>query len=495
MKLSDLSDEQWFLRLSGKRNAKAAHIDAMWRYYRGTQPLYYLARILADQDDRFPALTINWCRKYLRSIDGRSILEGFGYVGEDSLDDQMQTIMLRNEMDLSQSPNNIATLATGESYAMIGPSDEGALITFETPESMAVEMDPRTRRPIAAVKFWRSDEPLGPTDAGFDDQAILLLPNSDGSGSRLVTFEYGRPVGEVKQQKWMTGPAKLQASPTIPVVPFFNNEWNGRGESQMLDLIPLVDAANIVATSMMASVLHHAMPRMLALNVAESLFMNEDGSINREAVKSATGALWIVPAETDEGGNVPDNAPVPDVKQLPASDLRNFHDTLSNLARIGSGLCDLTPSDFGFGVSDNPPSAESINESKRERLLGIERFNRQQGSRLEQVMRIALAVEGVDPGKKLIRSEHRNPGTPTKQSMADAAVKTYSQGISDLYQARVDYGYTATQIAAMEKREKAAGSDPALSGAVDELKAARDAAIEARNAAVNGASGATPSGS
>lgn len=479
MKLSDLSDEQWFQRLSSRRNLKLAQVDKLWHYYRGTQPLYYVARILAEQDDRFPALTINWCRKYVRSIDGRSILEGFGYVGQDSLDDTMQTIMLRNEMDLSQSPNNVATLATGESYAMVGPSDEGALVTFESPESMAVEIDPRSRRPIGAVKFWRSDQPYGPIEAGFDDQAILLLPNSDGTGSRLVEFEYGKPVGETKQQKWMAGPAKLQSSPTIPVVPFFNNETMGRGESQMLDLIPLVDAANIVATSMMASILHHAMPRMLALNVAESLFMNEDGSVNREAVKSATGALWIVPAETDEDGNVPDNAPEADVKQLPASDMRNFHETLSNLARIGSGLCDLTPSDFGYGVSDNPPSAESINESKRERLLAIERFNRQQGSRYERVMRLCLAVEGVDPGEKLIKSEYRNPATPTKQSMADASVKTYSAGISDLYQARVDYGYSPTTIAAMEKREALANSDPELANAVTALREARDNAMGA----------------
>lgn len=483
MKLSDLSDQEWFERLSAKRNAKLTRTNELWNYYQGTQPLHYLARILSEQDDRFPPLTINWCRKYVRSIDGRSYLEGFGYVGEDSLDDAMQKIMLRNEMDLSQSPNNIATLATGESFAMVGPADEGALITFEAPESMAVEVDVRTRRPIGAVKFWRTEQPHhspGSLDYGFDDQAVLLLPNKDGSGSRLVEFEYGRPVGE-KKQAWMARPARLQASPTIPVVPFRNNEWRGEGQSQMLDLIPLVEAANIVATSMMASVMHHAMPRMLALNVAESMFLNEDGSINREAVKSATGALWIVPADTDEDGNVPENAPVPDVKQLPASDLRNFHDTLSNLARIGAGLCDLTPSDFGFGISDNPPSAESINESKRERLLAIERFNRQQGSRYEQVMRLALAVEGVDPGSKLIRSEFRNVATPTKQSMADAAVKTYAAQISDLYQARVDYGYSPTTIKAMEEREAKASSDPALAGAVDELRAIRERATGPAN--------------
>lgn len=447
MKLSDLSDQQWFNRLSARRNANLKTIGELWAYFDGTQPMYHVARILAEQDNRFPPLTINWCRKYVRSIDGRSTLEGFGYVGQDSIDAKMQTIMLRNELDLHQSPNNIATLVTGMSYGMVGPSAEGARITIESPDSMAVETDPLSREVVASLNFWSSD-----IEGASDDRAVLQLPDSRG-GSRLVQFELGKPVNE-SRLKWMAGPSKRQASGLIPVVPFLNQARYGRPTSQMADLMPIVDSANFVATSMMATVLHHAMPRILAINVAESLFFNADGSINAEAVKNATGSMWIVPAETDDAGNVPENAPEVDIKQLPASDLRNFHETMNLLARIGSGLCDLTPTDFGFGVSDNPPSAESINASKHERLLGIERFNRQQGAGYERLMRYALAVEGSDPGKRLINAYFRNPATPTKQSMADAATKTYGAGISDLYQARLDYGYTPTQIQSMEERER-----------------------------------------
>lgn len=456
MKLSDLSDEQWFLRLSGRRNNQLAAIRALWAYYDNSQPLYHVAKILAEQDDRFPALTINWCRKYVRSIDGRSSLEGFGFVGKDSLDDAMQDIMLRNEVDLHQSINNVATLVTGRSYGMAGPSDDGAVVTFESPDSMAVETDPRTGEAIAALKFWSSD-----VENATDDQAILLLPSS-GGGSRIVEFELGKPVGQTRQ-KWMAGPAKRQASGLIPVVPFLNQARYGQPVTQLADLIPVVDAVNFVATSLMATVVHHAAPRMLAINVLETQFLNEDGTVNREAVKAATGSLWIVPSETDEDGIVVDpDAPVPDIKQLPASDLRNFHESLNHLARLGAGLCDLTPSDFGFGVSDNPPSAKSINAAKYERLLGIERFNRQQGAGYERLMRYALAVEGRDPGKRLIEAKFRNPATPTQQEMADAAVKTLSVGIADLYQARLDYGYTSTQIAAMQERERRLARDPFL---------------------------------
>jgi hypothetical protein len=107
----------------------------------------------------------------------------------------------------------------------------------------------------------------------------------------------------------MSAAQKLQSSPEIPVVQFPNRQRQRVGRSELRSLKPIVDAANFTATSMMATVLHHAMPRMLAINVAESMFMNKDGSVNREAVKFATGALWVVPAETDEKGNVPDNAP------------------------------------------------------------------------------------------------------------------------------------------------------------------------------------------
>jgi hypothetical protein len=461
VKLSDLSDEQWFQRLSARRNAQAAAIRQWWQYYDGEQPLYYLLRILSEQDDRFSALTINWCEKFIDAIDRRCFVEGFILGDSDTPDDALWGTWQRNDMAEFQSENNIASLVTSNSYMMVGPSDEGALVTVESPDSMAVEVDPLTRRTVAALKFYKSD-----SEALLDDRAVLSLPG------RLVEFEKGKPVGSTKQE-WMTAAARLQSSPEVPVVQFPNRQRQRVGRSELRTLQPLVDAANFTATSMMASVLHHAMPRMLAINVAESLFMNDDGSVNREAVKSATGALWIVPAETDDNGNVPDNAPVPDVKQLPASELRNFHETLSTLARIGGGLCDIPPHELGFGVSDNPASADGIRASESGMVARVERLQIARGNGYERVMRLAMAVEGRDPATASgLETVWRNPATPTQAAKADAAVKMYGAGLSDLRQARVDYGYSMTTIQSMEKRE---ASDPAIDAAVAALDAERAA--------------------
>jgi hypothetical protein len=484
VKLSDLTDEEWFARLSARRLRESIGIRDWWQYYDGEQPLYYLLRILADQDDRFAALTINWCEKFIDSVDQRCFVEGFTLNGQDTPDDDLWAAWQRNDMSEYQSENNIASLVTRNSYVMVGPSDEGALITVESPDSMALEVDPRTRRAVASLKFYKSDS-LQTTD----DRAVLHVPDATTGGSRLVEFEHGKPVNSTKQA-WMAAAQRLQSSPEVPVVQFPNRQRQRVGRSELHTIKPIVDAANFTATSMMATVLHHAMPRMLALNVAESLFLNGDGSPNREAIRAATGALWIVPAETDEQGNVPDNAPVPDIKQLPASDMRNFHETLGVLARIGAGLCGLSPHTLGFGVSDNPASADGIRASENDLVARVERLHIARGNGYERVMRLAMAVEGRDPMQATgLETQWRNPATPTQAAKADAAVKTYGAGLSDLRQARVDYGYSATTIKAMEEREKTAGSDPQLADAVTALRDRR-AALTAQNGAAN----AAPSG-
>lgn len=453
MKLSDLSDQDWFTRLSARRLAQQVHIREWWQYYDGEQPLYYLLRILAEQDGRFGALTINWCEKYVNAIDRRCFVEGFTLGGSDAIDESLWKIWQRNDMSEYQSENNVASLVTGNSIIMVGPSDEGALITVESPESVALEIDPLTRRTVASLKFYKSD-----SEATLDDRAVLQLPG------RLVEFELGKAVTS-RKQAWMEGARRLQSSPEVPVVQFPNRQRQRVGRSQLRSLRPLVDAANFTATSMMASVLHHAMPRMLAINVAESMFMNEDGSVNREAVKSATGALWIVPAETDEDGNVPDNAPEPDIKQLPASDMRNFHETLSTIGRIGAGLCDLAPHELGFGVADNPASADGIRASEGGMVAEVERLQIARGNGYERVMRLAMAVEGRDPAAATgLETVWRPASTPTQAAKADAAVKLYAngQGLADKHQARLDVGYSRTAISAMEEREAEARRDKTL---------------------------------
>jgi hypothetical protein len=468
VKLSDLSDQQWFNRLSARRNTSTKLARDWFAYYDGEQPLYHVAKLLADQDDRFPALTINWCEKFIDAIDRRCITEGFRVAGADEFDEELWATWVRNDMPEFESENNINSLVASCGYIAVGPSDEGALITVESPEQVAIEIDPRTRKTVASLLFYKSDQ-----ESGTDDRAVLQI--ADERGARLVEFENGKPVSGGGPQKWMAGVSRLQSSPDVPMVRFLNRQRRRVGRSELRSLKPLVDGANLIATHMIATSHHHAMPRMLAINVAESMFFNEDGTLNREAVKQATGAMWIVPAEADEQGRTmpADNLPEVDIKQLPAADLRNFHESLSILGRLGAGLCDLPPSSFGFGIADNPASESGIRAAKEDLTTRIERVHVARGTGYARVMRLAAAVEGRDPAALgALETIWRDPSKPTKSAMADAAVKTYTSGISDLHQAREDYGYSAGTIKAMEERERLQYADMAAVG----VKAVEDAA-------------------
>ena len=431
-KLSDLSDVDWFNRLNNRRLQEAKVAATWWQYYDGEQPLYYVAKILLEQQDRFPALTINWCEKFVDWIDARCQVEGFRVGDADESDDELWSIWQRNDLDEEQSENNVASLVTGASYMMCAPGDDGsALITVESPESVTVEIDPRTRKVIAALKVWKSDESLA-----IEDMGELWLPG------RRVDFADGAAQKSAKQE-----------SQEIGVFPFWNRRRKLRGRSELGALKPVVDATNQIATNMMAGVEHHAVPRKWILNAREEDFSDKDGK-PIPAWKIATGAVWAQPFNEEN----------PDVEvkigQFAASDLRNFHESISLLGRIGSGLCDMAPSEFGFGVADNPASADGINAAKESGVRRVERILVARGNAYERVMRHAAAIEGRDP-EPLSRMEtvFRDPSTPTRQAMVQAAATSLSTGLADLRQAREDAGYSDTQIKAMEARAKQAAED------------------------------------
>lgn len=457
MKLSDLTDEEWFKRLSARHMLEAPKARGWFQHYDGERPHLWVSRILAEQDDRFPALTINWHEKFIDTIDRRCITEGFRVAGQDEFDEDLWKIWQRNDLPEFESENNVASLVAGVSYMVVGPSDEGALVTVESPEQMAIEIDPRTRKTVASLMFFKSDQ-----ESTSDDRAVLQVASDQGA--RLIEFENGKPVSGGKPQGWMKAPAKMQSSPDVPVVRFLNRQRQRVGRSELRSLAPVTSAADLIATHMLATSHHHAMPRMLAIDVAESLFFNEDGTINREAVKNATGSMWIVPAASAQDGTpLPkeQQGPTPDIKQLPAADMRNFHETLNQLGRIGAGLCDMNPAQFGFGVADNPASADGIRAAKEDMTTRVERVHVSRGTGYARVMRLAAAVEGKDPTKYgSLETIWRDPSKPTKAANADAAVKTFQSGIADLHQARVDYGYSATTISAMEGRERTLMRDP-----------------------------------
>jgi len=456
VKLSDLSDQEWFSRLESRRIAQSAKNQRWWAYYDGEQPLYYIAKILEEQENRFPPLTINWALKLIDWIDARCSVEGFRIASSDSSDDALWEIWQRNHMDRDQSENNVGTLVTSLGYVMVTPDSTGrASISVMDPSSIAVELDPRTREPIAALVRWSSDP-----DVPLPDMGELWLPG------RKVEFVEGKPEGS-SPVRYVASDPVAQKSQAIPVVPFHNRRRGLSSRSELAPIKPLIDAANQVATNMLAAIEQVAVPRKWALNVDPGQFVDKDGN-PVPAWKAAMGAVWALPFDEENS-----DAPEPQVGQFTAAEMRNFHDTISLLARVAAGLMDLAPSELGVGVADNPPGADGVRAAKESGVRRVERFQVGQGDGYEDVMRLAWAIEENDP-KKLVRLETiwRDPSTPTRESMTAAAVASLGSGLADLRQAREDAGYTDTQIKLMEARESEARVDPVSAALIAELERA-----------------------
>lgn len=459
MKISDLTPEEWFQRLELRRVEDAVRAEDWWAYYEGRQPLYYVAKILAEQEDRFPALIINWCERFIDWIDERSCVEGFRAGGGIEPDDELWQIWKRNELDEEQSENNVASLVTGASYLMVAPDNDGrAVITVEAPESIAVEIDPRTRKVVAALKRWRSEEP-SPLASKIENRRDDVLMADRGElwlPGKVIQFEDGKVVEE-----------KTNKGEDIGVFPVWNRRRKLRGRSELVALKPVVDANNQIATNMLAGVEHHAVSRKWAIGASQKDFVDKDGK-PVPAWKIATGAVWAVPFD-------PDN---PEAKielgEFKASDLRNFHESISLMGRIGAGLCSMSPHEFGFGVADNPASADGIEAAKESGVRRVERILTARGGAYAKAMRYAAVIEGRDPEALVgLETIHRDPSTPTRQAKTQAAVTALTGGLIDKRQAREDAGYSPAQIAAMEAREKEAAeqerSNDTLSRVADGL--------------------------
>lgn len=442
----NLEDDQWFSRLNARRILAEQETSKYWKYYDNEQPLAYVARILQEQGDRFPPLRVNWSALCVDSLEERLDVEGFRISGTDGLDDDLAQVWQDNDLDEGQGEAHIASLVARQAYVMIGPGvdTDVPLVTVEYPDQVAVEMDPATRRVVAALKVWSSD-----TVVGAQDMATLYLPG------RVLTYEYGKKVDETSQG-WAKALEQHQTSPLVPVVPMLNRPRRWAGRSELDQMIPLVDAVNQTATNMLAAIEHHSLPRRWAVNVAESDFVNADGT-PKKAWEIATGAIWALPRVDDDTGVLGEQAQ-PRVGQFSAADLNNFHGSIRQLAVLAASLYGLPPHYMGY-ASDNPASADAIRSAEARLVKRAERRQRTFGGAWERAMRVALAVMGRDPSEANgLETVWRDAATPTKAAQADAAVKMVQAGIIDDVQAQEDAGYSAEQRQAIADRRGTSGS-------------------------------------
>lgn len=397
--------------------------------YEGKQPLNFVAPALRDEiGDTVTELVINWARTVADAFENRLDIEGFRYPGALSGDDDLWAVWQANNMDEQSQMAHLDSLVLRRSYVIVGPGEGDAppLITVESPTQAWAERDPRNRRVTNGLKRWR--------EIDRTERAGLYLPN--------YSVEYAKS-GETWVETWRdnhgVGVSSMVALPNRPRL------MAPDGVSELVDVMPLADAANKMATDMMISGEFHAMPRRWATGIKAEDFEDADGN-PVSTWEKMVGRIWATEEKDAKLGTFTE------------TDLKVFHDTIKMLAALVSQLAALPPHYLGFG-DVNPTSADAIRSSETQLVKKVMRKQTFLSGGWEDVQRLVLRYQtgAFDPKARALETVWRDPSTPTDAQRADALLKKVTSGIYTIGEARRQDGLTDAQIKRMEREEDEAG--------------------------------------
>lgn len=450
------SDEEWLTRLIRLHDAELPNLRRLDSYYEGTQPLSYMhPELVAQLEGQVRQVVINWPQLVVDAVEERLNIEGFCRPDQASGDDDLWNIWEANDMDSGSQQVHVEALALSRSYVTVGtPDDKGdpPVICDESALDMIHVTDPRTREVAAAVRRWSDD---GSTESASEaDRSTLYLPGK--------TNVYGKE----KSGAWKLISEDKHDVGKALAVPILNRARRKKplGVSELNSVLPLSDAACKIATDMMVGSNFHALPQYAATGVSEEDFVDEGG--NPVSVwKRIVSRIWATENKDAK------------FHTFAASDLSNFHKTLVALAQLVSSQYGLPPHYLGFST-DNPASAEGIKSSEARLNLRAERKQGMFDAGWEDVMRLAhrLYTGTWDPALRLLKTDWRDPSTPTIGQSTDAAVKGYQVGLVPKRYARKMMRFSDPQIRQMEEMDEQDAIDdpiaalarqvtPALSGA------------------------------
>ncbi|TDC92363.1 phage portal protein [Saccharopolyspora aridisoli] len=421
-------------RLQTELAARELYTRVETAYYEGQQRLTSMG-LAIPPEMRNLSVIVNWPGMYVDSLEHRQDVEGFRLAGGWRGDEQLWDWWQYNDLDEESSLAHLEALIHGRAYVCVGYNEEDPevpLITVESPQSMIVMTDSRTRRVTAALRLYEPD----PTR---DVQGcVLYLPD--------VTI-----YAEQVDGRWVETDRHDHRLGIVPVVALINRARvsDRQGRTEMRRIMGLTDAACRSLMNLQGAQELMATPQRYILGADEGLFQDELGN----PMPTWQAYLAHILAIPESGTEVK-------VGQFTAADLRNFTDTLNAYAHHVSALTGL-PSHYLGLATDNPASADAIRSSEARLVKSVERKNRAAGGGWEQAMRIGLRITGGDPDAyRRLETIWRDPATPTVAEKADAVQKlSGGQPLYDRETALEELGFSPERIRVVMQR---VNDDPML---------------------------------
>mgnify|MGYP002651329984 FL=1 len=372
------------------------------RYYEGSQRLAHIGLAVPPELRKFETV-LNWCRTVVDSVSDRMRMKAFYLPGEQQASEALRESWDYNNLDSESIAHHQEMLILGRGFVSVGANEEDPefpLIQVENPRELAVDIDHRHRRLRAAVRVMPSEN-----DApGTPSNAVLYLPDS--------TMRLKRHQG-----RWVVEDRDDHGLGRVPLVMFLNRRRVGQwtGVSEMVDAIPLVDAAARSLTNLQLAGETHSVPQKYVLGMSKGDFVDAAGN-PIPAWEAYFNAIWANQNKDAKVG------------QFAASDLSNFHNTVDHYASKLAGLYGLPARYVGI-TSVNPAAEGAIRAEEARLILNVEKKAALAGDGWGWVMGL---VERFRTGEWVsgsrIKTDWFDAGTPTYAQRADALTKMYNSG-------------------------------------------------------------------
>jgi hypothetical protein len=378
--------------------------ERLGKYYQGAQRLEHIGLAVPPELRRFE-MVVNWNRVAVDAIEQRQRVKTFMMPGQATSSTVLREHWDANNLDSESRLLHRDALIYGRGFVCVGSNAEDAahpLITVESPREMTAIVDPRSRRIVSALRVYG-----GTTEDPTPKFATLYEPNQTTwlvktSGGWDVDNDYRPDVHNLGR---------------VPIVMFLNRRRTGAwtGESEMTDVIPLVDAAARSLTGLQLAAETLIVPKRYVLGVSKGDFVDADGK-PLPAWEAYFGSLWANQNADAKVG------------QLPGADLGNFHETVNHYGQLVSSVTGLPLRYLGQN-SVNPAAEGAIRADESRLVLNVEGKNDNNGDGWAWVQGIAERFRtGQWPMANQIKTEWHDPGTPTFAQKADALQKMHGGG-------------------------------------------------------------------
>lgn len=376
--------------------------ELLWRYYRLKQRVEQLGMAIPPSMRKFLVIS-NWCRTQVDTINSRQQVRAWTLPGEEAADPTLQAIAVSTNLPTHVSMFNVDRMIYGRGLLSVGTNARNRLLPWvraESPRQMSAEMDPVSEEITDAVRLYggtsKQPEPIFAT-IYLRDQTIWARRGDTG---------------------WVEDRRDQHNLGTVPVAMHLNRRMSGEltGESQMTDLIPLVDSAARSLTNMQFAQEAHGVPSLWATGVSRGDFTDADGNPIPQFEAYFDAIKMLTKSDAKWG-------------QFSAADLKNF-ETAMRVYGTQASLVTGFPARYWGVTTTNPPAEGAIHADESQLNRSVEEQNEQLGVTLGWVGGLAyqFATGDAVEGNRVHVSWH-DPATPTVSQREDALAKRRAAGV------------------------------------------------------------------